>query len=455
MKIPITKKRALNPVQILSIGFAAVILTGGLILSLPVSSQSGEFTNFLDSIFTATSAVCVTGLVTLDTGTHWNYFGKTVIAILIELGGLGFMSVTTLVALVIGKKITLRERLVMQEAYNAKNLQGIIKLVRYLLFFTFGVQFTAALIFMTQFIPEQGVSKGIYLGFWHSISAFCNAGFDLFGNEITGKFQSLTLLNTNKVIIFTTGALIVIGGLGFSVWLELWNNRKSPKLLRRLSLHAKVVLLITGILLFGGMFVFLILEWNYTLSGMTFGNKLVNAWFASVTPRTAGFNSVSLTDMAPASRFITMLLMFIGGSPGSTAGGIKTTTFGIVIFTIFSVLKGREDTELFGKRLSKGTVYKAISVFAIGIALVLLDIILLSMTEAGKPMEMIMYEVFSAFGTVGLSLGITPDLSSMGKVIIGVTMYLGRVGPLTVMLALANIKHPAAIKYPEDKLLIG
>lgn len=455
MRIPVTKKRALNPVQILSIGFAAVILTGGLILSLPISSQSGEFTNFLDSVFTATSAVCVTGLVTIDTGSHWNYFGKTIIAILIELGGLGFMSVTTLVALVIGKKITLKERLVMQEAYNAQNLQGIIRLVKYILIFTFGVQMTAALVLMTQFIPEFGIGKGIYYGIWHAISAFCNAGFDLFGNEVTGKFQSLTLRNTNKIVLLTLGNLIVVGGLGFSVWLELWKNRKKPKMLKRLSLHAKVVLLITGILIFGGALVFLILEWNYTLSGMTFLDKLVNAWFASVTPRTAGFNSVNTTDMAPASRFITMLLMFIGGSPGSTAGGIKTTTFSIVVFTIFCVLKGREDTELFGKRLSKGTVYKAVAVFAIGLTLVLLDVIILSITESGASLEYIMYEVFSAFGTVGLTLGITPGLTSIGKVVILLTMYLGRVGPMTVMLALANIKAPAAIKYPEDNLLIG
>lgn len=455
MKIPVTKKRALNPVQILSIGFAAVILTGGLILSLPISSQSGEFTNFLDSVFTATSAVCVTGLVTIDTGSHWNYFGKTIIAILIELGGLGFMSVTTLVALVIGKKITLKERLVMQEAYNAQNLQGIIRLVRYILIFTFGVQVTAALVLMTQFIPEFGFGKGIYYGIWHSISAFCNAGFDLFGNDITGKYQSLTLRNTNKIVMLTVGNLIVVGGLGFSVWLELWNNRKKPKMLKRLSLHAKVVLLLTGILIFGGALVFLMLEWNYTLTGMTFGDKLINAWFASITPRTAGFNSVNTTDMAPASRFITMLLMFIGGSPGSTAGGIKTTTFGIVIFTIFCVLKGREDTELFGKRLSKGTVYKAIAVFSIGLTLILFDVIILSITESGASLEHIMYEVFSAFGTVGLTLGITPGLTSIGKVVILLTMYLGRVGPMTVMLALANIKAPAAIKYPEDNLLIG
>jgi trk system potassium uptake protein TrkH len=455
MKIPVTKKRALNPVQILSIGFAAVILTGGLILSLPISSQSGEFTNFLDSVFTATSAVCVTGLVTIDTGSHWNYFGKTIIAILIELGGLGFMSVTTLVALVIGKKITLKERLVMQEAYNAQNLQGIIRLVRYILIFTLGVQLTAALVLMTQFIPEFGIGKGIYYGIWHSISAFCNAGFDLFGNEVTGKFQSLTLRNTNKIVLLTLGNLIVIGGLGFSVWLELWNNRKKPKMLKRLSLHSKVVLLMTAILIFGGALIFLLLEWNYTLTGMNFVDKLINAWFASITPRTAGFNSVNTTDMAPASRFITMLLMFIGGSPGSTAGGIKTTTFGIVIFTIFCVLKGREDTELFGKRLSKGTVYKAVAVFSIGLSLVLFDVIILSITESGTSLELIMYEVFSAFGTVGLTLGITPGLTSVGKVVILTTMYLGRVGPMTVMLALANIKAPAAIKYPEDHLLIG
>lgn len=455
MKIPLTRKLNLNPVQILAIGFALVIFTGGTLLSLPISSASGEFTPFLDSVFTATSAVCVTGLVTLDTGTHWNYFGKTVIVILIEIGGLGFMSISTLIALVIGKKITLKERLLIQEAYNAQNLQGIIRLVRYLMIFTIGVQLTAAMILMTQFIPMYGVGQGIYYGIWHAVSAFCNAGFDLFGNVVTGTFQSLTLLNNNKVILLTLGNLIVIGGLGFSVWLELWNSRKKPKVLRRLSLHSKVVISLTAILIFAPAFIMLLLEWSNTLEGMTFGNKLVNAWFMSVTPRTAGFNSVSTTEMAPASRFITMLLMFIGGSPGSTAGGIKTTTFGIVIFTILSVLKGREDTEIFGKRLSKSTVYKAVAVFAIGISLVILDIMVLSVTELGVSMEMIMYEVLSAFGTVGLTQGITPFLSSPGKIVIATTMYLGRVGPMTVMLALARLKPSAALRYPEDKLLIG
>lgn len=455
MKIPLTLKKNLNPVQILSIGFATLILFGGILLSLPISSASGEFTPLLDSIFTATSAICVTGLVTLDTGTHWNYFGKTIIMILIELGGLGFMSISTLIALVIGKRITLKERLVIQEAYNSQNLQGIIRLVKYLLLFTIGTQVTAALVLMTQFIPMYGLGRGIYYGFWHAVSAFCNAGFDLFGNEVTGKFQSLTLMNTNKVIVITLGMLIIVGGLGFAVWSELWNAWKMGKKFNRFSFHTKVVLSLTLVLIVVPTFIFLGLEWSNTLEGMSFGNKLVNAWFAAVTPRTAGFNSISTTDMVPASRFITMLLMFIGGSPGSTAGGIKTTTFAVVLFTIISVLKGREDTELFSRRLSKSTVYKAVSIFAIGLTLIMVDVVLLSITEGGSSLEVILYEVFSAFGTVGLSQGITPFLSSPGKIIIGITMYLGRVGPITVMLALANLKPPAATRYPEDKLLIG
>lgn len=448
----IKKKKNLSPFKILAIGFATVILTGGILLSLPISSVSGQYTSLLDTIFTATSAVCVTGLVVLDTGTYWSVFGQWIILILIEIGGLGFMALSTIFALLLGKRISLRERLVMQEAYNTFSLQGVISHVRYMLFFTLAVQGGAALILMTQFIPLYGIGTGIYYGIFHAISAFNNAGFDLLGN-----FTSVTVLNTNKVVLMTLGTLINIGGLGYLVWREIISSIRSKKKLKNFSLHSKVVLTISLTLVLFGSLIFLIFEWNNpaTMQGMRFSDKIVNSYFSATTPRTAGFNSISNSEMSPAGKLLTMAYMFIGGSPGSTAGGVKTTTLGIVIFTLISVLKGREDVEVYHKKLSQSTVYRAVAVFLLGISIVVMGVMVLSIAEAGATFEVILYEVLSAFGTVGLTQGITPSLTAVSKVTLTLIMYMGRVGPLTVMLALAGKQSKANVKYPEGKLLIG
>lgn len=448
----IKTKRNLSPFKILAIGFATVILTGALLLTLPLATSDGTITGFLDAVFTATSAVCVTGLVVVDTGVYWSLFGQIVILILIEIGGLGFMAMSTIFAMIIGKRISLRERLVMQEAYNTFSLQGVISHVRYILFFTLSVQLTAALILMTQFIPQHGVGKGIYFGLFHAISAFNNAGFDLLGG-----YTSVTVLNENKVILITLGLLINIGGLGYLVWREILQGYRLKTKLKNFSLQAKVVMTISSILLVGGTIFILIFEWNNpaTMAHMSLPNKVTNAFFSATTPRTAGFNSISTSDMTPAGKLITMAYMFIGGSPGSTAGGVKTTTFGIVIFTLFSVLKGREDTEVFHRRLPKAIVYRAMAIFMLGMSIVILGVMILSISEKGASFEKILYEVLSAFGTVGLTQGLTPSLSGTGKVTIAIIMYLGRVGPLTVMLALAGKQQKVKIKYPEGKLLIG
>lgn len=448
----IKKKKNLSPFKILAIGFATVILTGGILLSLPISSVSGQYTSLLDTIFTATSAVCVTGLVVLDTGTYWSVFGQWIILILIEIGGLGFMALSTIFALLLGKRISLRERLVMQEAYNTFSLQGVISHVRYMLFFTLAVQGGAALILMTQFIPIYGIGTGIYYGIFHAISAFNNAGFDLLGN-----FTSVTVLNTNKVVLMTLGTLINIGGLGYLVWREIISSIRSKKKLKNFSLHSKVVLTISLTLVLFGSLIFLIFEWNNpaTMQGMRFSDKIVNSYFSATTPRTAGFNSISNSEMSPAGKLLTMAYMFIGGSPGSTAGGVKTTTLGIVIFTLISVLKGREDVEVYHKKLSQSTVYRAVAVFLLGISIVVMGVMVLSIAEVGATFEVILYEVLSAFGTVGLTQGITPSLTAVSKVTLTLIMYMGRVGPLTVMLALAGKQSKANVKYPEGKLLIG
>ncbi|WP_139904349.1 TrkH family potassium uptake protein [Clostridium thermarum] len=454
MHISIARKIKLSPVRILSIGFALLILLGAILLTFPISSADGTWTPFLDCLFTSTSATCVTGLVTLDTGSHWNYFGKTVIIFLIEIGGLGFMSFATLFALILGKKITLRERLIMQEAMNTFDLQGLVKLGKYILIFTFAVEGIGALFLSTQFIPEFGFARGIYYSIWHSVSAFCNAGFDLFG-ETSDKFISIVGWQRNPVVVMTLGVLIAIGGLGFSVWADIYNYKN----MKSLSLHSKIVITITLFLIFGGAVIIYIIEHNNsaTIGNMSLVDKFTNSLFAAVTPRTAGMNSIPTAEMMPTSRFFTMVLMFIGGSPGSTAGGIKTSTLGIIIMAIICTVKGKEDTEIYKRRISKDLVLKAFTIATIGLLVVASATMILTVTERkmGFSLEFLLYEATSAFATVGLTLGVTPFLSSLGKVLIILCMYVGRVGPLTIALSLAQNKKKSAIRYPEDKILVG
>lgn len=448
MQFNLRKNTKLKGVQILALGFLAVILIGGTILTLPISSANGEYTNFLDALFTSTSAVCVTGLVTLDTGTHWSMFGQTIIMLLIEIGGLGFMSFTTLIAIILGKKITLRDRLILQDAMNTFSIQGLVKMVQYVLTFTITVQLSGALLFSTQFIPQYGIGKGLFYSLFHSISAFCNAGFDLFGN-----FSSLTSYSSNWVVILVVSALIIIGGIGFAVWIEIYNFKS----IKKLSIHSKMVILVTTILIVGGTILMFIFEHNNpnTLANMNMGDKILNSFFAAVTPRTAGFNSISTDGMTNAGNFLTIILMFIGGSPGSTAGGIKTTTIGVLLVTVICVIRGRDDAEAFKKRFPKELIYKAFTLFFIGGALVIGATMLLSYTEKGASFLSLLYETTSAFGTVGLTVGLTQKLTEVGKVLIMIMMYLGRVGPLTVVLSLMRNKKNNGVRYPEGKILIG
>ncbi len=446
--LKILKKTKFSEVQVLALGFFIVIFIGGTILSLPISSASGEATNFLDSIFTATSATCVTGLVTVDTGTHWNLLGQTVIMILIEIGGLGFMSFATFISVLIGRRITLKSRLLMQEAMNTFNIQGLVKMLKKVMLFTFIIQFIGALILSTQLIPEFGVARGIYISIFSSISTFCNAGFDLFGN-----FNSYTAYYDNSIILLTVSALIAIGGLGFIVLLELYNYKSTKKL----SLHAKVVLLITTILIVGGTIVMFILEYNNpnTLGNMNIKDKIVNSIVASISPRTAGINSIPIDKMTTTSKFITVILMFIGGSPGSTAGGLKTSTFGIILCTAISVIKGKENADIFGRTIPRGLQLKAVTLLIIGMGLVTTVTMALTIAEPNEAFLDVLYEATSAFGTVGLTTGVTQRLSEPGKIIIIMLMHLGRVGPLTVVMALISRKKGTNYKYPEGKILIG
>ncbi|WP_244835311.1 TrkH family potassium uptake protein [Clostridium sp. BJN0001] len=448
MSKPLTQKSRLDAVQILAIGFLVLIVAGGILLSLPISSAKGNYTNLLDAIFTSTSAVCVTGLVTLDTGTYFSTFGQVVIIILIEFGGLGFMSITTFAAILIGKKITLRDRLIVQEAMNTFNIEGLVRMVYYVFVFTLSVQLFGALLLSTQFIPEYGLIKGLFFSIFHSISAFCNAGFDLFGH-----FNSLTGYSGNSVVILTISILIIIGGLGFSVLMEIYNYKNSKKF----SINSKIVIYMTAFLVIFGTIFFFVIEFSNkaTIGDMNFKNKILNSFFAAVTPRTAGFNTISTNDMTMPGKFLTIILMFIGGSPGSTAGGLKTTTFSVILLTIMCVLKGREETEVFERRLSKETVYKAFTMFFVAMTLVLTVAMVLSITEKNEPFINLLYEATSAFGTVGITTGVTQHLSIVGKIIIIITMYFGRVGPITVILAFISRKKKTGYKYPEAKILIG
>ena len=408
MEKVITKKNRLSEVRILALGFAVVILLGGVILSLPISSKSGRYTSLVDSIFTATSAVCVTGLVTLDTGTYWNTFGQCIIMILIEIGGLGFMSVTTFIAMILGRKITLRDRLIMQEAMNTFNIQGLVKMLRYVLGLTFTVQIAGAFLLSFVFVPKFGISTGVFYSIFHSVSAFCNAGFDLFGN-----FSSLTSFSGNYLVIIVISLLIIIGGIGFTDLIEILNYKK----LKKLSVHSKIVICITATLIFGGAaFIFLVEYKNTaTLGNLNLGEKILNSMFSSITPRTAGFNSISTGDMTMSGKLMTIILMFIGGSPGSTAGGLKTATFGVLVLTVISVLRGRNDTEAFGRRFSKETVYKAFTVFALGMAIVLVVTTILSIAEPNQQFIDLLYEASSAFGTAGLTTGVTQEIGTLSK----------------------------------------
>ena len=339
----------------------------------------------------------------------------------------------------------------MQEAMNVNSLQGLVKMVKYVLIFTFSVEGIGAVLFATQFIPQFGIAKGIYYSVFHSVSAFCNAGFDLMGN-----FKSLTAYANNSVVILTVSALIVIGGLGFFVWVELYNCRG----IKKLSLHSTVVIYSTIILIVGGAIFMYIFEMNNpnTMQGMSVKGKILSSIFASVSPRTAGFNSIPLDKMTTAGNFLTIILMFIGGSPGSTAGGIKTATVVVLFMTVMSVVHGREDTEILKKRIKKELVYKALVITVLGLMIVVVVTMVLSITEPSNiPLEYFLYEATSAFATVGLTLGLTTKLTFVGKIIIAITMYAGRVGPLTIILALAKNKKgkSGTIRYPEDKILIG
>ncbi len=437
-----------------------LILVGAILLSLPFATRSGESAGFINGLFTATSAVCVTGLVVVDTGTFWSPIGQTIIMVLIQMGGLGIMTFSTMLALLVGRKITLKERLLLQEAFNQFELEGMVRLTKRIIIAAFTFEFIGAILYALVFIPQFGWIKGSYMGIFHSVTAFCNAGFDIMG-QYTGPFSSFTSYVNNPIININTMLLIIIGGLGFSVWIDVYDAIKKRNL-SELSLHSKVVLTLTvSLILFGALFVF-VMEINNadTIKNLPLQGKILASFFQSVTPRTAGFNTLNLTSLTLPTTFLTIIYMFIGGSSGSTAGGIKTGTVGILIFTIISVVRGREDTEVYRKRIPKYLVYRALAVALIAFIIVVVATMVLSIAEAPynqADFQTLLFEATSAFGTVGLTMNYTPNLTLAGRIIIIICMFAGRVGPLSLVLAFSRNanQNKSPIKYPEDRIMVG
>lgn len=443
----------LDPTRVIVLSFGILILTGAILLTLPIASRDGKSIDFLDALFTSTSASCVTGLVVVDTYNHWTLFGQLVILSLIQSGGLGIVTLASFFSVLLGRKMSLRGMILAQESINYFSIESVLKLVKYIIIMTLSVEFLGGAILSISFVQQFGI-KGFYLGFFHSISAFCNAGFDLMGIQGKGDFVSLTSYNNNPLVIYTVALLIAIGGLGFLVWKDLFDFRKN----KALYLHTKVVLIITSFLIVFGAVLFFAFEHNNpaTMGDLNLSGKINSAVFQSITPRTAGYNSLPINEMSEISKFLTIILMFIGAAPGSTAGGIKVTTFGVILFAIISQIKGSNETIIFKRRVSSQIIIKALAITGMSAALVLVITTIVLAVE-GRPFLNVLYEVMSAFGTVGLTTGMTPDLHSTSKLLLILTMFLGRVGPITfaIALSLKSNKNTSDMTFPEGKIVVG
>ena len=442
------KKLKLSPTQIIAITFAAIILLGAILLSLPIATKSGESCGFLPALFTATSATCVTGLVLYDTGSWWSGFGQAVIICLIEIGGLGFMSAASVVLFLFRKKIGLRQRMVMAQAMSLNEMEGVVRLQKLVIFGSLSVQVAAMLILTFHFLPEYGLKQSLIWGAFHAISAFCNAGFDIFG---TG--QSIVHLNADPVVCITLMALVVIGGLGFFVWEEIATVRSFKKF----SVYTKLVLLTSGILILVGAAAFLLLEWNNpeTIGNMPLWQKVLNAFFQSVSLRTAGFSSVDQAGLTGAGKGLSIVLMLIGGSSGSTAGGLKTVTFVVLLLFIWTRARGRNTVTVFKRNIPAERALDAMTIAAIMVGLCVVGAVFISATSPVSFTDSL-YETASALGTVGNTAGATVKLSVAAKLMIILFMYFGRVGVLTISLGfLMGDKAQDRFRYADTNLLIG
>ena len=439
---------SMDPPKILVGGFGFLILFGAALLMLPISTLDGNGLSALYALFTATSATCVTGLVVVDTGSTFTVFGQIVILTLIQVGGLGFMTVATLVAFLLRKKISLKERLILQEAFNYITIEGIVRLVKRVLFFTIVCEGAGGLLLSIRFAADMPVGKAMYYGFFHAISNFNNAGFDLMGG-----FRSMTGYVDDPVVVLVISFLIIMGGIGFVVMNELYEFRRT----RRLSLHSKVVLSTTSLLVGLGTLLIFILEFHNpkTIEPLSWGGKFLGSLYQAVTARTAGSNTLNIGDLTDTTQFLIIFLMFIGASPGSTGGGIKTTTFATLAGAVLSQIKGKEEVVFFKRRIDYKLIYKSLTITVSALMVVMFVSIVLTITESGKGFLMILFEATSAFATTGLSMGLTPDLSPFGKLLITATMFAGRLGPLTLAIAMTLNRKPDRFRYAEEKIMIG
>ena len=441
--------RLFSQTRIIALGFAIMILIGSALLMLPIASRSGEPAAFMTALFTATSASCVTGLVLADTYTCWTLFGQGVILVLIQIGGLGFMTIATFFSLLLRRRIGLREREIMTESINGGQIGGIVRRMKNILKRTAVIEGVGAILLAVRFIPEFGTWKGIYFSIFHAVSAFCNAGFDLMGEY--GAYSSFVPFSNDAYTCLVLIALIVIGGIGFLVWDDVIEYRFK---FRRYHFGTKIVLITTAVLILVPTVMFLILEWNNTLEGMPVWQKIVNALFDAVTPRTAGFNTTDTGMLADASKLLTIMLMFVGGSPGSTAGGIKTTTLVVIAVSTISGVMRKQSAGFLGRRFEKDALQRAAAVLFTNMSLALTGAFLISAVQ-DLPFLDILFEVFSAISTVGMTTGITRELSAFSCLVIIFLMYCGRVGSVSFATALLEKKSRPKVVYPEENIMIG
>ncbi len=451
---PVLRRRALSPSQFLAFSFLGFIAVGGVLLALPVSAADGRHVSLLDAFFTSVSAVCVTGLITLDTPVDFSTFGQAVILLLIQAGGLGYMTMSTVLVAALGRSVTLQERLTLQEALNAQDMEGLVRFAGTVLKLTLAFELTGALILTLWWWSTLGAGTAAWYGLFHAVSAFNNAGFALWSD-------SLMSWRGDVVVNLVITVLIIAGGLGFFVWAELLSRHRRTV---KVSVHTRLVLAATAALLVGGTVMLLALEWNNprTLATLPFGDKVLAAWFQSVTTRTAGFNTLDIGAMTVPSLFVMMALMFIGASPGGTGGGVKTSTFSITLAALWATVRGKNDTVIYKRRLGPELVAKAFFVSLIAFVTMNSVAWLLLLTE-GRDLLTTLFETTSAFGTVGLSMGehgapvsLVAFFSPAGKLLIMLMMFVGRLGPLTLAIAVARRgAAQAKLRYPEGKILVG
>lgn len=442
-------KRKWSYTQMLSMGFGLIIFAGALLLMLPAASREGSWTPFLDALFTATSATCVTGLVVADTYQHWSLFGQLVILALIQTGGLGFITIGAYISVVLKKKIGLKGRTAIHESISTIEIAGVVRLVKKIIRGTFLFEMAGAVLLALRFIPEFGLLRGAYFGIFHSISAFCNAGFDLMG--IREEYSSLMAYEGDGVVNLTIMGLIIIGGAGFIVWDDFLRNRFHFK---KYLLHSKILLTASGILIAGGAVLYFLFEYNGLFADMTMKERLLGSLFAAVTPRTAGFNTTDLGGMNNASRLLTMVLMFIGGGSGSTAGGIKVTTAVVMVLSAVTMIRRTPGVNIFGRRLDEDAVRRASAIMMCNLILIFLASLLIF---AVQPLDFsdVFMETFSAMGTVGLSTGITRSLLPASRIAVILLMYCGRLGSLTFALVFAQRKAAPPVQQPVEKIVVG